>query len=68
LYTGISNNVEHRVESHNSGKGAKYTRGRTPVILRFTEKINGKSGALKREMEIKKMSREEKQRLYHLGE
>jgi putative endonuclease len=60
LYTGISNNLERRLKQHNSGKGAKYTRGRTPVtLLKFFE-CETKSAALKLEYKIKEMSREEK--------
>lgn len=60
LYTGITNNLEKRLEAHRSGKGAKYTRGRCPLELVYTEKCEDKSAALKREVEIKKLSRDEK--------
>ncbi len=62
LYTGITNDVERRIEQHNGQKpgGARYTRGRTPVSLVYKEETSSKSDALKREMEIKKMSRGEK--------
>ncbi len=60
FYTGITDDVNSRVETHNLGKGAKYTRGRTPVILRLVEKVSGRSEALKREAAIKKMTRSEK--------
>jgi putative endonuclease len=63
LYTGITNDVEKRLAAHNAGKGAKYTKGRGPVILKYLEKLSSKGKALKREIEIKKMSREEKQKL-----
>ena len=60
LYTGSTNNLEKRLEAHRSGKGAKYTRGRCPLELVYTEKCEDKSAALKREVEIKKLSRDEK--------
>ena len=49
LYTGWTVNLENRLKTHNSGKGAKYTRGRLPVKLVYFEKHNNKSMALKRE-------------------
>lgn len=63
LYTGITNDLKQRMKCHQLGKGAKYTRGRLPVRLRFVEKVGDKSRALKREREIKKMSREKKWKL-----
>ena len=63
LYTGITNDLEHRISMHNSGKGAKYTKARRPVVLQFSEIVEDKSMALKREIEIKKLSRKEKQNL-----
>lgn len=60
LYTGWTNCLERRVKVHNEGKGAKYTRGRLPVKLVYFEEFSTKSEALKREFEIKKMSRKEK--------
>jgi putative endonuclease len=57
LYTGYTINLEKRIEAHNIGKGAKYTRGRTPIVLKYYEEFNSKSNALKRESEIKKMSK-----------
>lgn len=63
FYTGITNNLAQRLEKHNSGKGAKYTRGRGPVKLVYHENIETKSAALKREIEIKKLSREQKGKL-----
>lgn len=59
-YIGISNNVEKRIEIHNSGKGAKYTRSRLPVVLLFQEKYSNKSEATKRELQLKKLSRKQK--------
>ena len=68
LYTGITTDVEKRLEAHRSGKGAKYTRGRSPLVLVYREECGDHSAALKREIEIKRLSREEKERLtseYH---
>lgn len=63
LYTGWTNDLEKRLQTHNSGKGAKYTRSRRPVELVYTESFATRSEAMKREAEIKKLSREEKLRL-----
>lgn len=63
LYTGITTDVEKRLEVHRSGKGAKYTRGRGPLELVYSEECGTHSDALKRELEIKALPREEKQRL-----
>lgn len=66
LYCGLTNNIDKRLKEHNEGKGrgAKYTSGRRPVRLVYTEKKSTRSSALKREYEIKKMKREEKLHLY----
>ena len=63
LYTGITTDVEARLETHRSGKGAKYTRGRGPLELVYREECEDHSQALKRELAVKAMSREEKQKL-----
>ncbi|MFH0933740.1 MAG: GIY-YIG nuclease family protein [Pseudomonadota bacterium] len=60
LYCGITNDLDKRLAAHNAGEGAKYTRGRTPVQLLYRESCADKSAALKREMEIKALSRAEK--------
>jgi putative endonuclease len=60
LYTGYTNQLEKRIISHNSGKGAKYTRGRTPVILKYDEELESKQEAMRREAQIKKLTRNEK--------
>ena len=60
LYTGWTNDLESRVCSHNAGVGAKYTKTRLPVRLVYSEILNTKSEALKREFEIKKLSRKKK--------
>ncbi|WP_418281855.1 GIY-YIG nuclease family protein [Halorubrum sp. DTA98] len=63
LYTGYTTDVERRVAEHDAGEGAKYTRGRTPVTLRYTESFDSRSAAMSREHEIKSLRRREKQRL-----
>ncbi len=60
LYCGITNDLDKRLAAHNAGEGAKYTRGRTPVKLLHCEPCADKSAALKREMEIKALTRLEK--------
>ncbi|MFZ4125027.1 MAG: GIY-YIG nuclease family protein [Rickettsiales bacterium] len=60
LYTGITNNLEARLTKHAEGKGAKYTRGRAPYEVIFCELHTTKSEALKRELEIKKLSKVQK--------
>jgi len=62
-YTGYASNLNDREDVHNGlkkGIGAKYTRSRRPVKIVHSEKFQTKSDALKREIEIKKLSREEK--------
>lgn len=63
LYTGWTNNLEKRVKTHNSGKGCKYTRARTPVQLVYWESFATKQEAQSREFAIKKMNRKAKERL-----
>ena len=64
LYTGITNNLEKRLEQHNSGvDGAKYTRPRRPVKYIYQEKQVNRSVATKREIAIKKLKRVEKLKL-----
>ncbi|MBQ9974167.1 MAG: GIY-YIG nuclease family protein [Oscillospiraceae bacterium] len=60
LYTGITDDVEKRLAVHRSGKGAKYTRGRGPLELVYTETQPDKSAALRRERAIKALTRPEK--------
>ncbi|MDY6775852.1 MAG: GIY-YIG nuclease family protein [Halobacteria archaeon] len=60
LYTGYTTDTDRRLEEHNSGDGAKYTRGRTPVELVHEEEYGSRSEAMRREHEIKQMSRDEK--------
>ena len=63
LYTGITTDLENRLEQHRSGKGAKYTRGRGPLEVVYTESCEDHSAALKRELAIKALPREEKEKL-----
>lgn len=60
LYTGIARNVDKRLAMHNRGTGAKYTRGRGPVELVYTQACPDKSAALRRELEIKALPRQKK--------
>lgn len=60
LYTGTTDDVERRFAAHSAGKGAKYTRGRGPLELLYREECTDKSAALKRELVVKKLKREEK--------
>lgn len=61
LYTGITTNVERRLNEHNtSKKGSKYTRARRPVSICYVEICENKSAASKRECEIKKLTRNQK--------
>ena len=63
LYCGITDDVQRRLEMHRSGKGAKYTRGRGPLELVYTEECESYSSALKREYAIKQLPRSEKLKL-----
>ena len=63
LYTGITDDVDRRLAAHRSGKGAKYTRGRGPLELVYTEEQPDKSAALRREIEIKRLTRSRKDEL-----
>ncbi len=63
LYCGITNDLEKRVASHNAGTASKYTRVRLPVEMIFVEECADRSGASKREMEIKGLKRADKQAL-----
>jgi len=63
LYTGWTNDIERRINQHNKGKGGKYTRSRYPVLLKYSEVFQTKIEAMRREYEIKKLTREEKLKL-----
>lgn len=60
LYTGYTVDIERRIKLHETGKGAKYTRGRGPFKLLYEEGFSTKSAALQREYEIKGWTREKK--------
>ena len=60
LYTGVTTDVDKRLAAHHSGKGAKYTRGRGPLTVVYREECADKSAALKRELAVKALTREEK--------
>lgn len=59
-YTGYTTDLGKRIKAHNEGKGAKYTRGRGPVELIYYEEYEDKHSAMRREWEIKRLSRSEK--------
>lgn len=63
LYTGITNDLEKRILTHNKGKGAKYTKTRLPVKLRVSFEAEDRSKASKEEYRIKQLTREEKLKL-----
>jgi len=63
LYTGIAVDVEARLAAHRGGKGAKYTRGRGPLEVVYTEECGTHSQALKREAAVKKLTRSGKEKL-----
>lgn len=63
LYTGWTNDLTKRMEAHNQGKGAKYTKPRLPVVLKYYESFETKQEAMRREYEIKQLKREEKWKL-----
>lgn len=63
LYTGITTDVQARLEAHRAGKGAKYTRGRGPLELVYSENCGDHSAALKREFQVKALPRAEKMKL-----
>ena len=59
LYTGITDNLPKRLQAHRMGRGAKYTKGRAPLTLRYLEDCEDHSQALRREIAIKKLTRQE---------
>lgn len=63
LYTGWTNDLEKRIRTHNEGRGGKYTRSRLPVQLVYHEEFETKEEAMRREWEIKQLTRAEKERL-----
>ena len=63
LYTGITNDIRKRLADHRAGRGSKYVRSRLPVRIVHSEKYLSKSKALKREAEIKRLTRQQKLKL-----
>jgi putative endonuclease len=63
LYTGITTDLDRRLREHNVGKASKYTRSRLPVEMVWHEPVESESAAKRREAEIKKLTRKEKERL-----
>jgi len=63
FYCGYTNNLDKRIAAHNNGKGAKYTKSRRPVTLVYSELYDNKSDAMKREWQIKQLTRQQKQKL-----
>ena len=63
LYTGCTNDLTRRLQAHNTGKGAKYTKSRLPVILVYQEPCADKSTALKREIALKRLTKMKKEAL-----
>ena len=66
LYCGWTNDLKKRIANHNAGKGAKYTKYRTPVTLVYYETFESKEEAMSREASIKKLSRKEKLKLIEI--
>ena len=66
IYTGISNNLTQRLNTHAKGNGSKYVRSRLPFKLVYTEKCQNRSKAIKREIEIKKLEKKNKELLVKL--
>lgn len=60
LYCGITNDLDRRLAAHNAGEGAKYTRSRRPLRLAYAETCVDRSAALRREYEVKRLSRKQK--------
>lgn len=67
LYTGVTNNLDKRLQQHIDGKGAKYLRGRAPLQVKFRQQVENKSVALTLERRIKRLSRADKLRLIRTG-
>ncbi len=63
FYTGITNDLNKRLKDHNNAKASKYTRVRLPVVFIYTEELESRSQALKREAEVKRLSRIQKEQL-----
>ena len=66
-YAGYTNDLVKRMKKHNEGKGAKYTRGRRPVVLRYVETYETKTEAMQAEYRFKQLSRSAKERIVQTG-
>lgn len=64
LYTGITNDLDRRLKAHNAGTASKYTRVRRPVAMVYREEADAKGNALRRESQIKSMSRQQKMDMF----
>lgn len=67
LYCGWTNDLKHRLKAHNSGQGAKYTKSRRPVTLAYYEAFETRNEAMRREAAIKKLTKDEKEKLVREG-
>ena len=67
FYTGIAKNVDRRVDAHNRGKGAAYTRSHRPVVVVYRENMQSRVAALLREIDIKRLTRQKKKLLIRDG-
>ncbi len=67
FYTGWTVDLEKRLKTHNEGKGSKYTRGKRPVVLIYSESFSHRNDAMKREYQIKKLTRNQKEKLIKLS-
>jgi len=68
LYTGITTDVNRRFAEHQAGKGAKYLRGKSPLLLVYQQAVGSHADALKTEISIKKLSKKDKERMILGGE
>ena len=66
-YCGFTNDLEKRINTHNKGKGAKYTRPRLPVVLVYFEEFDSKEEAMSREWHLKQLSHAQKKKLIKSG-
>lgn len=67
-YAGYTNHIEKRIQTHNSGKGARYTRARLPVVLKYLETHEDKRTAMQAEYHFKQLKRKEKEEYIQKGE
>jgi len=67
-YTGYTNNLENRIKEHNNGNGAKYLRGKLPVKLVYAKEYHYYENALRRERNLKKLTRKQKEKLIRIYE